>query len=154
MLMTDTDKPGRNHVLLDTNVLISLIKSSSEGLDISRFETLFAQGYAPGICFQNLTELWSVSTRPISSNGLGLSLKVTEELIEEIRANLEWIPDSSETVNIWINMCRHYSISGRRVHDARLAATALAAGVTSIVTFNTADFKVFTELNIIEPAAH
>ena len=44
-----------------------------------------------------------------------------------------------------------FPTGGKRVHDANLAATMLAHGVTRLLTFNEADFHRFGALVAVEP---
>jgi predicted nucleic acid-binding protein len=46
-----------------------------------------------------------------------------------------------------------HAISGKQVHDARLAAIMEAHGVASILTFNTRDFSRYPGLTATDPAA-
>ena len=52
-------------------------------------------------------------------------------------------------------MIIRHGVSGKPTHDARLAATALAAGVPNLLTFNTSDFTRYAAdgLKVIDPAA-
>lgn len=137
--------------MLDTNLLIRL-KGHAESAELAAsFDQLLEAGYAPCICLQNLTEIWSIATRPISSNGFGLQTQEVATLVKQLRDGFEWLSDEPTTADIWLELCTRYAVAGRHVHDARLAATALANGVKSIATYNTSDFQAFEELEVICP---
>jgi predicted nucleic acid-binding protein len=46
-----------------------------------------------------------------------------------------------------------YGVSGRQVHDARLAAVMEVHGVTHILTFNTDDFRRYPGIISVDPHA-
>lgn len=77
------------------------------------------------ICTQVLIEFWSVATRPIEMNGLGMS---PEQAFEDC-----------------------YAVRGKQVHDARLLAFAQACGMTHILTLNPQDFARYAEASTLLP---
>lgn len=68
--------------LVDTNILLRLVqKNSPMHSDTQRAILMFKrQGELLYITPQNLIEFWAVATRPINSNGLGLS---TAQAVQE-----------------------------------------------------------------------
>lgn len=48
-----------------------------------------------------------------------------------------------------LDLARRYSLTGRRVHDARHAATAIESGVRSVLTYDTNDWRVFEPEGIV-----
>jgi predicted nucleic acid-binding protein len=48
-----------------------------------------------------------------------------------------------------LDLAKRYALTGRRVHDARHAATALEAGVRSVLTYDTDDWRVFQPEGIV-----
>jgi predicted nucleic acid-binding protein len=48
-----------------------------------------------------------------------------------------------------LDFAKRYALTGRRVHDARHAATALASGVRSVLTYDTDDWRVFEPEGIV-----
>ena len=51
----------------------------------------------------------------------------------------------------WLDLVTRYQIKGKRTHDARLMAVAIASSITHILTFNPKDFTKITELSIVHP---
>jgi len=45
----------------------------------------------------------------------------------------------------------HHRVAGKQAHDARLVAAMLVHGVTHLLTFNTNDFKRFSEIMVVNP---
>lgn len=152
-ISTAIEKP---RILLDTNVLLRfqklvLFTETKDGLKITRPGELITARFQPCICFQNIVEFWAVAGRPIKENGLNLSLESIYHQVQRFRKTFVLIPDKPEAVDIWINLCNNYSISGRKVHDARLASTAIANGINTVLTQNIADFHGFKEISVLEP---
>ncbi|WP_238993744.1 hypothetical protein [Calothrix sp. PCC 6303] len=52
---------------------------------------------------------------------------------------------------IWEQLVVKYQVKGKQVHDTRLVAAMIAHQITHLLTFNTDDFKRFTEITVIEP---
>ena len=48
-----------------------------------------------------------------------------------------------------LDLAKRYALTGRRAHDARHAATALEAGVRSVLTYDTDDWRVFQPEGIV-----
>lgn len=150
--MTSTSSSMAPYILCDTNLLIRLVHFTNDSSGVERFKEMLAGRYSPCVCLQNLVELWSVATRPSNVNGFGLAPSDAHNLVSQVRKNFEWIPDAPETVNIWLGLCTKHAVSGRRIHDARLAATALANGVKTLATYNQSDFHAFEGLTIVTPS--
>ena len=52
---------------------------------------------------------------------------------------------------LWLDLVTRYQIKGKRTHDARLMAVAIANEIGHILTFNPKDFTKVTELTIVHP---
>jgi predicted nucleic acid-binding protein len=48
-----------------------------------------------------------------------------------------------------LDLAKRYALTGRRVHDARHAATALEAGVHGVFTYDVDDWRVFEPEGIV-----
>ena len=53
----------------------------------------------------------------------------------------------------WRQLVIKYQVSGVQVHDTRLVAAMLEHGIAHLLTFNTDDFKRFSEINVVHPSA-
>lgn len=49
-------------------------------------------------------------------------------------------------------LVKHYGSIGKQNHDARLVASMVAHSVPAILTFNAADFRRYTEIEVLTPA--
>ena len=65
------------------------------------------------------------------------------------------LPDSQDAALRMLELAAKYRLRARRVHDARHAAAALVAGITSVFTYDAEDWESFEKdgLNIAGPAA-
>ena len=76
--------------LVDTNILLRIARRSDpqhKTVD-KALERLAEQGTTLHYTFQNIAELWNVMTRPVASNGLGLSPAETDKIGSTTRLNL------------------------------------------------------------------
>jgi predicted nucleic acid-binding protein len=102
---------------------------------------------------QNLIEFWRTCTRPIDSNGLGLTVIQTDAELLRLENLFSILPDTAEIYTEWRRLVVAYSVMGVNVHDARLVAVMLVNGLTHILTFNTRDFTRYSEITAIHPTA-
>lgn len=142
--------------LLDTNVLLRLSERASPMHATARqaIANIYHAGNVPLITAQNLIEFWSVATRPIENNGLGLSAAQAAAEIEKHKAAFRLLPDAPNVLTFWETLALRYNVQGAQVHDARLAAVALAYQVPNFLTFNGRHFARFAPegLAVIDPA--
>ncbi len=139
--------------LLDTNILLRASDRSSPryGLAVNSVASLIAQGDKCVIIPQVLIEFWVVATRPIEVNGLGWSVEQTETKINQLISQFTLIEETVAIFTQWLDLVTKYQIKGKRTHDARLMAVAIANGISHILTFNPKDFTKIRELTIVHP---
>ena len=137
--------------LLDSNMLLRWAnKADAERpLALSAMQKLGKRGEVLHSTPQNYTEFWSGATRPATVNGLGLTPAHTAQLVGQLRALFPLLPDTETIFDEWLRVVTTAAVSGRQVHDARLAAVMLAHGITRILTFNVKDFHRYQRLGII-----
>ena len=100
---------------------------------------------------QNLIEFWAVATRPINSNGLGLSIEQALQETEKLKNIFVLYPDTPAIFSEWERLVIKHEVMGKQVHDARLVAAMLSHKITQLLTFNIDDFKRFSEIVTIDP---
>lgn len=101
---------------------------------------------------QTLTEFWAVSTRPATSRGgFGLSVTETDRRVRVIERHMTFLSDTPDVRTHWRRLVVGYGVQGVRVHDARLAASMLAHGVTHLLTFNVDDFRRYDQITAVHP---
>ncbi len=94
-----------------------------------------------------------MATRPGAHNGLGLTVDETAKLIGKLKNLFTVLPDNSDIFPEWEQIVVRHQVSGKQAHDARFVAAMLVHGVTHLLTFNTDDFKRYTEITVVEPKA-
>lgn len=131
-------------VLVDTGILLRLIDKSdllSNVADASVTQ-LVASREQLFVATQNLAELWNVSTRPISENGLGLS---PDDVLDRIRATVEplcgVLREHRRHYEMLKRLAATHQIIGKQIHDARLVATMLTWRIETILTLNDRHFR-------------
>ena len=129
-------------VLLDTNVLVALLNSSSREHDAATraVRKLAESGGRYWLAPQVLVEFWVVATRPLAMNGLGWTVEQTAREIEELLAVSRLLKETPELFRQWFELVAQQRVLGKRVHDARLAALMLVHGLTHVLTFDAAGF--------------
>lgn len=98
-----------------------------------------------------MTEFWNASTRPLARNGFALSIEDTARGALEIEQNFSRLIDNEAVYSEWRRLVVKHRVSGVQVHDARLASSMLAHGLSHILTFNTADFARFDGIRAVHP---
>jgi predicted nucleic acid-binding protein len=137
--------------LADTNILLRVLHRTDPRHAIVRSaaRTLRTNSHELQTTSQNFTEFWHASTRPITSNGFGLTPTETERLLRIAERIFPLLPDSPAIYPEWRRLVVEYSVSGVQVYDARLAASMLVHNVTHILTFNTSDFARYAPEGIV-----
>lgn len=91
-------------------------------------------------------------TRPVSSNGFGLSIAESDQEVRAIETGMSLLSDNATVYREWRRIVLRYGVSGVQVHDARLAAAMYVHGISHILTMNEADFKRFSGLVPLHPS--
>ncbi len=94
---------------------------------------------------QSLVEFWNVYTRPVKNNGLGRTSQECAKEIHRLKSIFDFLPDNADVYQQWERLVKDYNVSGKQVHDTRIVAAMLVHQLTHILTFNTEDFKRFSE---------
>jgi predicted nucleic acid-binding protein len=100
---------------------------------------------------QNVVEFWSAATRPVLVNGLSFSPDRADRVARRLEHLFRLVPDTPAIHTEWRRLVVALAISGRQVHDARLAAVMRAHGITHILTFDTADFLRYPGITAVHP---
>jgi predicted nucleic acid-binding protein len=139
--------------LLDTNVLLRLADEHSQEHSVAAeaVELLLARGIPVFISAQVLVEFWAVATRPERVNGLGWSTATTAETIRALRDRFPLLDETPDVWERWFELVERCQVSGKRAHDARLAALLMERGIRQLLTFNTADFPASWGVEAVHP---
>jgi len=101
---------------------------------------------------QNIIEFCNVATRWADQNGLGFTHQQTRAEVEKIEKLFRLIPDTPAIYDEWKRLVFTHQVSGKQVHDARIAAAMNTQGISHLLTFNKDDFKRFTGIVAVSPA--
>ncbi len=142
-------------VLTDTNILLRSAQPShplcSEATHaVSR---LLRQKESVFFCSQNITEFWNVATRPAGANGLGMSVDEVLREINSIETLITLLPDIPGIYAEWKRIVARHNVQGVKVYDARLVAIMTVYSVDSVLTFNAADFKRYSNVTALHPSS-
>jgi predicted nucleic acid-binding protein len=143
------------NVLVDTNILNRLAEPGHR-LYRDAFDAiaaLRAQGHTICIVPQNVYEFWVVCTRPTSANGLGKSAAESVAELATFRRTMTLLEDTPAILPQWERLVTTHAVLGKNAHDARLVAAMLVHGVTHLLTFDDQDFRRFTAVTVLRPAA-
>jgi len=139
--------------LLDTNILLRLVELAHVQHKEAReaLKNLRRQNCAFYILLQNVSEFWNVCTRPKDKNGLGLSIAQTDLYLKKLERFFTFLPDTEEVCRNWRGLIVNHSVSGVKVHDAKIVAAMKAHNIQTLLTFNAKDFKRYTDIKAVEP---
>jgi predicted nucleic acid-binding protein len=140
--------------LVDTNVLLRSVQKT-HAMHMAAFSavrTLLGRGEDLSITPQNLIEFWAVATRPLSSNGLALTISRTAQEMSKLKGLFKLRADTLAIFLEWERLVIQYQVIGKPTHDARLVAAMKAHGLTHLLTFNVGDFRRFGNIIVVDPS--
>ncbi len=132
-------------ILIDSNILVRYANLNDplySHVD-QLINRLFAHGEQLCIVPQNIYEFWSVASRPIANNGLGMSIAEAEVSKQRFIQFFKFLPDHPRLYSEWESLVVHYQCKGKVCHDARLIAAMLTHSISTLLTFNIPDFTRF-----------
>lgn len=95
---------------------------------------------------QNCIEFRNVASRPLAVNGLGMTPDEADAHLDTLEDVFALLPEQDEVYGVWRDLCQRTGVSGKQVHDTRLVAVCVVAGVFTILTWNPHDFARFVPL--------
>ena len=143
-------------VLVDTNILLRSAQPTHPlcSQATHAVSTLLRKKDAVFFCSQNIAEFWNVVTRPSERNGLGFTQEEALQEVANIENLLTLLPDIPATYPVWKRIVQDHRVEGVKVYDARLVAMMLSVyAIDSVLTFNVADFKRYTNIGVLQPGA-
>jgi predicted nucleic acid-binding protein len=139
--------------LVDTNIILRLTNRDDPQYSfIARAVRILGnQGHEIILVPHVIYEFWAVATRRTNENGFGWSLEMTRSVVDHLLKDWTFLEDTPAIFAQWLELVTTYKVSGKQVHDARLAATAKAHNIEHLLTLNIEDFKRF-DLKAIHPS--
>jgi predicted nucleic acid-binding protein len=140
-------------ILLDTNILLrySMVADPAFAAVDSAINVLHASGEVLCVVPQNVYEFWATATRPVASNGLGLSVPECQVQVARIKRLFRLLPDLPTLFAEWEALVVAHACHGRVSYDARLVAAMRTHGITHLLTRNATDFARFPGLTLLDP---
>jgi predicted nucleic acid-binding protein len=138
---------------LDTNILARSVEDNHPMNASARdaVEHLVNRQELVCVLAQNLYEFWVIATRPQAQNGLGLSAEETLKHFSRFETVFTLKPDTPAVYAEWKTLVTQHAVMGKPAHDALIAAAMKIHGISHLLTFNTGDFKPFSEITVISP---
>jgi predicted nucleic acid-binding protein len=138
--------------LADTSVVARRVLPSDPNQALVKrvIEGIKRQGDLVYVTPQVMIEFRAVATRPVASNGFGLSAVAASEEARNIARLFPLLPDT-EAMYLRLELVKRYAVIGHRVHDTRSVAVMMAHGIPNILTLNPKDFRPFSEITVIDP---
>lgn len=141
-------------VVVDTNVLLRLVHRADPLHPCIRTAVRKLKARGDRLCMfsQNAAEFWSVSTRPASARGgFGLSVAETDRRLRLLHRVFDLYHEVPASYWQWHELVTSLGLVGVQVHDARIVALMLAHGISSLLTFDTADFRRYSAITTLSP---
>ena len=137
--------------LLDTNLLIyaSIAQFPDHLLARRRLKEFEARGAQLWISPQVIRELIAVLTRPNYFNP-PIARQTALSIAEAYSQHYQMLPETREVLDQLLALLRTVPHQGRKIHEVKLAATAVQHGIGGILTVNGRDFAAFDNLLRIE----
>lgn len=138
-------------VQVDTNVLLEATDEGRVLHDqaVAVFQNARAAGIDLFICTQTVREYLVVATRPTANNGLGMSIKTALENVAKFVTRASILPETLRAGELFLEWAGKFRITGKKLHDLQILATAAAGGMHSLLTANERDFSRKTAVAVV-----
>jgi uncharacterized protein len=137
-------------ILVDSNILVYAINNASPKHEAAQGFLQKNVGHM-AIAHQNIFESLRVLTHPKFQNPMTSTEAIAA--VNAITDHCRIIAPGYETHEITLALIDKHRLTGNKIFDAYLTATALSMGITIIATDNTQDFLPFKEVSLINPFA-
>lgn len=135
-------------MLVDSNILIYAINADSPKHErAKRFLESHVQNLQ--ISHQNILEALRVITHSTFSHPLNLKEGLASVL--SLVQSFQIIVPNNKTYYVCLELIKKHKLTGNRIFDAYLAATALTNATFEIATDNERDFAKIKEIKVINP---
>lgn len=140
-------------ILLDTNILCRTAQANHSLHAISQTSITRLRERHETLCLvpQVVYEYWSVATRAVAENGLGMEPTAALRAVEHWTRLFTLLLDERGVFSNWLQLMRVHDVRGKVVHDSRLVAAMQRHGVSHLLTFNGDHFKRFANITVIDP---
>ena len=140
-------------ILVDTNVLLRLAQRASPHHLTAKSAVLSLVDASITLCIvpQVIYEFWVAATRPLEVNGLGLDIEATQQSIQGLLHDYQFLKDERGIFSHWHSLVADHQVKGKSAHDARLVAAMSRHDLRNLLTFNKPDFTRFAAIQVFTP---
>lgn len=141
--------------MLGTNVLLRVMQESHAHSAAAKGAIEVALGDGDHLCIasQTVAEFLAVATRPQSENGLGMPHDEAVRRIDELTAGMKIFFDSAPSLEELKRLVVRLKVTGKKIHDARIASLMIVNNIGELITFNVVDFGRFKGISVRNPLA-
>jgi predicted nucleic acid-binding protein len=138
-------------IFIDTNVLLAATDRTrtTHGASTAFLQQSIREGVRLFVSGQILREYLVVATRPVDRNGLGLPPSKACVNVDLFRECSDFLGENDTTARLLMTLVKDHDLKGKRIHDAGVAATMRAHGLSHLKTWNHDDFKIFDDLILL-----
>lgn len=142
-------------ILLDTNLPLRYAKTTDPAFPVAdaAITTLLTAGEVLCVVPQTIYEFWATATRPVSANGLGMSIPECQTQVGRLKRLFRLLDDRPTLFAEWEALVVTHQCHGRVAFDARLVAAMTTHSLTRILTFNGKDFARYPGITVLDPYA-
>ena len=139
-------------IAVDTNIMLRLLEPGhphcQTAIDaITHLTTNAAESFCT---FPHcLHEVYHVLTREKNGHAKKPSQAIVE--LNGLMASFPSQSDSDRLLATWLALVGKYDITGRLAYDAKIVAALIDHRIPTLLSFNDADFRRFTEITVINP---
>ena len=140
--------------LLDSNILLRMAQPphAMHAEATHAVTTLLRQGETIHLVPQNLYEFWSVATRDIQFNGLGILIPDAQTELARLKTLFSFLADTPAVYLEWERLVTTYAVRGRDAHDTRIVAAMNVHQISHLLTFNKGDFTRYSGITVLLPS--
>ena len=140
-------------VLIDANILLRVAQPAiaSHATSLAALTQLANADFDLCLVPQSIYEYWVVATRPVTVNGLGLTIPVVDQQIQDLLSRLTLLRDERGIFAHWYELVVRNAVHGKLAHDTRMVAAMQRHGLTNLLTFSKPDFSRFVGIQVLTP---
>lgn len=141
---------------IDTTFLIQVEIADTPQHKAARelLERFISKGEKLGLTQQVLAEFVHIVTDPKRfQSPLSIDRALDRALDWWEAKEVEQVIPTVNITRVTFDLMRKYSLGRKRILDTQLAATFLEAGISSIVSSNDRDFRIYESFNVLVPGS-
>jgi len=144
---------GVNHLFVDTNILVFATDAGSPFQSAAETELneWRKQGTDLYLSIQILREYLAVTSRTSPAQTVPPDYAAILGNLASFRTAFHVLEDTRLVSEKLGELVQRFSVKGRQVHDANIAATMLTHGLQDLLTHNPGDFTRFSPLITVHP---